>query len=232
MVLIGGTHYAGEMKKPFSPSWVFYCPNKASYPCTAQPIWASKATLRLFRLERNRQNNAVGWYETPPNRRWRTWLSDGGIFNIEGGCYAKCIKLSCENEPQIWGAIGFGTVLENVVLDQQTGVVDCDSGHLTENTRAAYPVDHIDNVAIPGVGGHPRTVIFLTVDAFGVLPPIAKLNNEQAMYHFLSVIPVNLLEQKEAFTIRKQPFPLASVRRFCRCRRWFTPKCSVKVKAA
>ena len=112
--------------------------------------------------------------------------SEDGIFNFEGGCYAKCIRLSEEKEPQIWHAIRFGTVLENVSMDAVTREIDYDSQELTENTRAAYPVDFIDNAVIPGVGGHPSTIIFLTADAFGVLPPVSRLTPEQAMYHFLS----------------------------------------------
>src|SRR5205823_2295457 len=109
-----------------------------------------------------------------------------GIFNFEGGCYAKCIKLSKESEPQIFNAIRFGSVLENVVLKPETNEPDYESEALTENTRAAYPVDFIDNAVIPGIGGHPKHVVFLTADAFGVLPPISRLSNEQAMYQFLS----------------------------------------------
>jgi phosphoenolpyruvate carboxykinase (ATP) len=112
--------------------------------------------------------------------------SDGGVFNIEGGCYAKCIGLRYETEPQIWNAIRFGSVVENVAIDNKSRIINYDDGSITENTRAAYPVDFIDNALIPGVAGHPRTVVFLTADAFGVLPPISKLNKEQAMYHFLS----------------------------------------------
>jgi len=113
------------------------------------------------------------------------WSADG-VFNFEGGCYAKCIKLSKQNEPQIWNALRFGCVLENVTLDSHTRIPDYNDDSKTENTRAAYPVDFIDNAVIPGVGGHPKNVVFLTADAFGVLPPIAKLSPEQAMYHFLS----------------------------------------------
>lgn len=111
--------------------------------------------------------------------------SEDGVFNIEGGCYAKCIGLKRENEPEIFDAVKFGTLLENVILDEN-GVPDYEDGSLTENTRAGYPIDYIPNAAIPGVGGQPKTIIFLTADAFGVLPPIAKLDKDMAMYHFVS----------------------------------------------
>jgi phosphoenolpyruvate carboxykinase (ATP) len=112
--------------------------------------------------------------------------SEDGVFNFEGGCYAKCIRLSQEKEPEIWSAIRFGSVVENVVFDDVTRVVDYDDDTLTENTRAGYPVDFIPGAVIPGVGGHPRTIVFLTADAFGVLPPISRLSRDQAMYHFIS----------------------------------------------
>jgi phosphoenolpyruvate carboxykinase (ATP) len=112
--------------------------------------------------------------------------SDRGVFNIEGGCYAKCIKLSKDGEPQIWNAIRFGSVLENVTLDPTTRVPDYDSAKKTENTRVTYPVSFIPGAVIPSVGGHPRNVIFLTADAFGVLPPVSRLSREQAQYYFLN----------------------------------------------
>src|SRR5262249_14285042 len=111
--------------------------------------------------------------------------TDAGIFNIEGGCYAKCIRLSPITEPQIYNALGFGSVPENVVMNE-AGEPDFDDGSVTENTRAAYPLAHIDGAEPGSRAGHPDTVIFLTCDAFGVLPPLARLGVEQAMYHFLS----------------------------------------------
>jgi phosphoenolpyruvate carboxykinase (ATP) len=112
--------------------------------------------------------------------------SDEGIFNIEGGCYAKCIHLSRESEPEIYDAIRFGTVLENVVYNEETRAVDFDSAALTENTRAAYPIEFVAGAKIPCIGGHPRNIILLTCDAFGVIPPVSRLTPEQAMYHFIS----------------------------------------------
>jgi phosphoenolpyruvate carboxykinase (ATP) len=125
-----------------------------------------------------------------PNRRLigddeHGW-TDKGIFNFEGGCYAKTIDLTREKEPQIWDAIRFGSVLENVFVDADTREIDYTDIRYTENTRATYPVEFIDNCITTGMGGHPKNIFFLTFDAFGVLPPISKLSPEQAMYHFLS----------------------------------------------
>jgi phosphoenolpyruvate carboxykinase (ATP) len=112
--------------------------------------------------------------------------TDRGVFNIEGGCYAKCIGLSAEKEPEIFRAIRFGTVLENCVIDPLTRQVDYADARLTENTRASYPIEFIPNAKIPCVGGQPKNIILLTCDAFGVLPPVARLTPAQAMYHFIS----------------------------------------------
>jgi phosphoenolpyruvate carboxykinase (ATP) len=113
--------------------------------------------------------------------------SDRGVFNFEGGCYAKVVRLSAAGEPEIFAASHrFGTVLENVVLDERSRMVNFDDVSITENTRSSYPIDYIPNFQPDGLGGHPRHIVFLTADAFGVLPPIARLNAEQAMYHFLS----------------------------------------------
>ena len=158
-----------------------------SFPCTARPTSAPTATRRC-----SSGSPAPARRRSRPIRTRRLigddehgW-SSAGVFNFEGGCYAKCVDLSEEKEPQIYHAIRFGSVLENVVLDPRTGEPDYSDIRYTENTRAAYPVEFIENAVVPGVGGHPRNVMFLAADAFGVLPPIARLTPEQAMYHFLS----------------------------------------------
>lgn len=112
--------------------------------------------------------------------------TDDGVFNIEGGCYAKAINLSPEGEPEIYNAIRFGAVLENVVFDYRTREVDYDDVSITENTRCSYPIDYIPGAVVPSQGGHPSHIILLTCDAFGVLPPVSKLTPEQVMYHFIS----------------------------------------------
>lgn len=151
--------------------------------------------------------------------------SESGIFNIEGGCYAKCINLSQENEPQIWNAIKFGSLVENVVMDPETRKLDYADNSLTENTRVGYPVDYIPNCLIPGVAGHPKTVIFLTADAFGVLPPISKLNADQAMYHFVSGYTSKLAGTERGIVEPQTTFSTCFARPSCPCILPYTRTC-------
>jgi phosphoenolpyruvate carboxykinase (ATP) len=186
LVLVGGTHYAGEIKKAIFTILNFLLPERGVFPmhCSAN-LGPDGDTALFFGLSGTGKTTL----SADPERRLigddeHGW-GDDGVFNIEGGCYAKTIRLSPTGEPQIWNAIRFGCVLENVPVDPGTRSPDFGSHHYTENTRAAYPVDFIPNCEITGIGPHPRNVFFLTCDAFGVLPPLARLTTEQAMEYFL-----------------------------------------------
>ena len=185
-VLIAGSQYSGEIKKSVFTIMNYELPKAGilSMHCSAN-LGKDGDTAVFFGLSGTGKTTLSADPERGLIGDDEHGWSDKGVFNIEGGCYAKCIGLKEEQEPEIFRAIRFGSLLENVVLDEK-GHADYEDGSLTENTRATYPVDYIPSAVIPGVGGIPSTVIFLTADAFGVLPPISRLDKNTAMYHFVS----------------------------------------------
>jgi len=188
LVLIGGTSYAGEIKKSVFTYLNYVMPESGVMPmhCSAAVDGEGRSAIFFGLSGTGKTTLSSDPRRTLVGDDEHGWGSDG-IFNFEGGCYAKTIRLSQEAEPAIWAATNrFGTVLENVILDPVTRVPDFDDGRLTENTRSAYPMEFIPNASPTGVAGHPKNVVMLAADAFGVLPPIAKLSPSQAMYHFLS----------------------------------------------
>ena len=200
LVVICGTQYAGEIKKSVFSVMNYVLPKKGVFPmhCSAN-MGKDGDTAVFFGLSGTGKTTL----SADPNRMLigddeHGW-SENGVFNIEGGCYAKCINLSKENEPFIWNAIKFGALVENVTINDK-GEFDFNDGSVTENTRVGYPVDYIPNAAHPSMGGIPKTVIFLTADAFGVLPPISKLSKEAAMYHFVTGYTAKLAGTERGIT--------------------------------
>jgi phosphoenolpyruvate carboxykinase (ATP) len=207
IVLILGTGYAGEVKKSIFSVMNYLLPRRGilTMHCSANvgpggdsALFFGLSGTGKTTLSANPQRSLIGDDETG-------WSEDG-IFNIEGGCYAKCINLSRQAEPQIYDAIRFGSVLENVVVDPETRRPDYADASVTENTRATYPVDFIPGCRIPGVGPHPKQVVFLAADAFGVLPPVAKLTPALAMYHYISGYTAKLAGTEAGVTSPKATF--------------------------
>lgn len=188
MILIGGTGYTGEIKKGIFSVLNFVLPqekNVLSMHCSAN-IGEGGDTAIFFGLSGTGKTTL----SSDPDRHLigddeHGW-SDNTVFNFEGGCYAKTIDLSAEKEPQIYNAIKFGAILENIGFIEDSSTPDYTNNSITENTRVSYPIDYIDNIAVPSIGSAPKNIFFLTADAFGVLPPISRLTKEQAMYHFMS----------------------------------------------
>ncbi len=208
LVLIGGTSYAGEMKKSIFGvlNYVLPMQNVLSMHCSAN-IGAGGDTALFFGLSGTGKTTL----SSTPDRLLigddeHGW-SDHGVFNFEGGCYAKTIRLSADAEPQIFSTTRrFGTVLENVAVDPETRALNLDDDRLTENTRAAYPISFIENAVPAGMGGHPKNVVMLTADAFGVLPPISRLTPDGAMYHFLSGYTAKVAGTEKGVTEPKATF--------------------------
>jgi len=186
-MVILGSQYAGEMKKGVFTVMHYLAPKKGLLSLHSSANEGPDGDVSLFfglsgtgktTLSADPKRALIGDDE-------HIW-TEQGVFNIEGGCYAKCVNLSVKTEPEIFNAIRFGSVLENVIYNKDTRVVDYTDVSITENTRACYPIEYINNAKIPCMGGHPKNIIFLTCDAFGVLPPVSRLSPEQAMYHFIA----------------------------------------------
>jgi len=209
-VLIGGGRYAGELKKSIFSVMNYLLPTQGILSMHCSCNEGPKGDVALFfglsgtgktTLSADPHRSLIGDDETG-------W-GDNGVFNVEGGCYAKCIDLTEDSQPEIFRAVRFGAVTENVILDPKTGEADFSDRSLTENTRVAYPLDYIPNAKLPSMAGHPKNIILLTADAFGVLPPISKLTKEQAMYHYLTGYTSKVAGTERGITEPQATFSIA-----------------------
>ena len=207
IILIGSTSYAGEIKKSIFSLMNYYLPSQGIFPmhCSAN-IGKDNDTALFFGLSGTGKTTLSAdsnrFLVGDDEHGW----SSKGIFNFEGGCYAKCINLNKETEPQIWNAIRFGSVMENVIISDDKRIPDFANSSVTENTRVVYPLEFIPGAIIPSLANHPKVIIFLTADAFGVMPPIAKLSKEGAMYHFMSGYTSKLAGTERGITLPKETF--------------------------
>jgi ATP-dependent phosphoenolpyruvate carboxykinase len=206
-MVILGTQYAGEMKKGIFTVMHYLMPKAGVLSLHSSANEGKKGDVTLFfglsgtgktTLSADEHRNLIGDDE-------HCWTEDG-VFNIEGGCYAKCVGLSREKEPEIFDAVKFGSVVENVVYDQNSREINYDDISITENTRCAYPIEYIPNAKIPCLGGHPKNIILLTCDAFGVLPPVSKLTSAQIMYHFISGYTAKIPGTEDGVSIPQATF--------------------------
>ena len=209
MVLIAGTQYSGEIKKAVFAIMNYLMPQEDILPmhCSANMDPKTKETAIFFGLSGTGKTTLSADPERILIGDDEHGWSDTGVFNFEGGCYAKCIHLNPENEPEIYHAIRFGSLVENVVIDPITRKPDYDDNSLSENTRVGYPIEFIPNVAIPGIGGIPKVIIFLAADSFGVLPPISRLDKNAAMYHFVTGFTSKVAGTEQGIT---EPVPTFS----------------------
>lgn len=220
VVLIGGGRYAGELKKSIFSVMNYLLPlqNILTMHCSCNE--GPKGDVALFfglsgtgktTLSADPKRSLIGDDE-------HGW-GDNGVFNIEGGCYAKCIDLTEDSQPEIFHAVRFGAVMENVVVDPKTGAPDFSDRTITENTRVAYPLNYIPNAKLPSMATHPKNIILLTADAFGVLPPISKLTKEQAMYHYLTGYTSKVAGTERALRNPRPRSPRPLAHRSCPCLR-------------
>jgi len=227
-MVILGTQYAGEMKKGVFTIMHYLMPKQGILSLHSSANEGKKGDVTLLfglsgtgktTLSADANRALIGDDE-------HCW-SESGIFNIEGGCYAKSVGLTVEKEPEIFNTIRFGAVLENVGLDINTREINFEDIKITENTRLCYPIEYMPNVKKGCVGGHPKNIIFLTCDAFGVLPPVSKLTSEQAMYHFISGYTSKVAGTEVGVNL-KQHFQLVLVKLFLSSTQLIMQKCLLK----